>query len=108
MDLFKRDTFTITGTAYCSGIDLSGRPIMLIEAPDALTSTLLNVKTSIDGTVYKLLYKDDGTAYTVTISAGKMVKINPADFSGVPFVQFGPGSDESTNVRTFQYTVSTL
>lgn len=108
MDLFKKDTFTLTGTAYCDGIDLGGRPIMLIEAPDALTSTLLNVKTSIDGTVYKTLYNDDGTAYTVTIAAGQMVKINPVDFSGVPFVQFGPGSDESTNVRTFHYVLSTL
>jgi len=107
MRVVNTGTVTLTGTSWGATIELLGATISLIQAPAALTSTKLNVQSSMDGSTWVVMQKD-GNDHQITVAQGKSTKIDPNDFAGVPYVRFQPGSDESTNQRVFKYALSEI
>ena len=69
--------------------------IFAIETPAALTSTALTFQYSPDGgTTWKQVFKE-GTGYSLTVAANRMIVVDPVVFRGLPLVRPVAGSAEA-------------
>lgn len=98
-NLLENSPATIAnGQAASAPIDLYGVALVGISLPAAFTGVTLTFQVSVDnGQTYQPLYKADGTAYSVTVAAGRYVQIPPYDFAGIRFLKIVSGSNEAAD-----------
>lgn len=98
-------SFTVAnGAAVSSSIDTKNRSIGAITTPAALTNTSWTLEMSEDNTTWFPVYKDDGTQYTITVSASQARFINLDYFSTncMRYVRLKASGNEG-GARTFRY-----
>jgi hypothetical protein len=81
------------GTTSAS-VGLSGRALVAIETPGALTSVSLTFLAA-QGTTFVPIYSDAGSAYSVTVAASRHILIDPAKLVGVTNLKVVMGSAEA-------------
>lgn len=66
--------------------------IAAVYVPASFPATTMTFKGSHDGNTYYDVLKDDGTAYTATIAAGKASSLDIAKLSGYAYLKPIPGT----------------
>lgn len=88
-------TATIANGATVSGVvALDAATVTGIVLPAAFTGTSLSFQVSADGSTYVALYDSTNTLESMTVTQGRGYSVNPAVFSGWPYMKVVSGSTE--------------
>ncbi len=94
MNRVDNPVFTVPISTSTSDLkDVRGTLAGLIF-PSAMTSTALTFEVSVDGVTFVGLVNDDGTAYSVTVTASKYTALNYLKFLGARHIRLKTGSTE--------------
>lgn len=73
----QRTNVTIDLNGVVSGgVDTRNRTLIGLIVPNPMTGTTLTLEESSDGVTWSPVYKDDGNAYSITISASQQRAIS--------------------------------
>lgn len=98
----KVDATIAISSTTTGAIDLGGTSLVGLQLPASLDATSLSftVATAIDGT-YQTLIESSGSALSATVSAGKYLIVDPADFAGIRYMKIVSNATESA-ARTIE------
>jgi hypothetical protein len=100
-------TATIANGATVSDeMDLtSGRSLVAIQTPAALTGTALTFTAcSTSGGTFVPVYDTSGNAVSVTVSTSRYIPLTPASFVGIRYLKVVSGSAEAAARSITLYT----
>jgi hypothetical protein len=88
---------TTSGTVSTNIVGTEDTQLMGVEFPAAMTGTSMTFtgSRSSDGTYVTITDVGGASNYSITVSAGKFVPVDPRVFSTYPFVRLVSGSAEA-------------
>lgn len=94
---------TVTSTTASAAIPVLDYQRGSIILPAAATSTAWTIHGSVDGTTYGVIKNSANSAIATITQAASGNYTLPSEVFSYHSIKIVPGSDESTNVRTFQF-----
>jgi hypothetical protein len=81
-------TVTIAnGAAVSSSINTKDEPIVTLDMPAAWTAADIVIEGSNDGSTWKGVYNADGSRYTISVAASRMVIILSLEIQGIRYIR---------------------
>lgn len=94
-----------SGTTTSAAINIAGATLVGIHLPATLTGTSLSFQAaSSEGGTYQPVTGSSGGTYSLTVSGGKFVLLNPADFAGIAHLKLVSNASEAAD-RNFELVV---
>lgn len=96
-----KQTVTVTSTTASAAIPVMEFKRGSVLLPAAATSTTWTIHGSVDGSTYGVINNAANSAIATITHANSGNYTLPAEVFAYHSIKIVPGSDESTNVRTF-------
>lgn len=85
-------TTILNSASLSSAIGIGDLTLLCLQMPSAWTAANLTFQASLDGATYANVYGDDGTEYTVTADASRVIYLDPSKFAGMTHVKIRSGT----------------
>ena len=86
---------TIANGAQLSGaVDLLGFTLCAVETPATFTGTAITFEVSNDNSTFVPVHKEDGNAYSITVSTSRATIVDILKFRGFRYLKIKSGSAE--------------
>jgi hypothetical protein len=86
---------TIANGAQSSSVaDLLGFTLCAVETPSAFTGTAITFEVSNDNSTFVPVHKEDGNAYSITVSTSRATIVDIQKFRGFRYLKIKSGSAE--------------